>query len=570
MATVEPVAGNTNSGPVKGVQKAKDKTSGIDSEAGSFMAVLMQLLGQDYSPDEIKSIEAMVLGGLEKAKPNESGAETSPEAKGSQNSLMAALDLMAGDEAALASALKAGSPEADFKSDQTELGQLLKVLQGGKLNPCVKTGIDPTQVAPSEASKGGNELSDALMQAQVKGEKKSSEIGPVISNPEKGEIEIDLNALKVLLQKTSEANPATPEKAAVPDAGAAITPLSLEQAIGEHLKPILVQAAEANETDTVSIRIKDAGREKKFTLRKDMLMSRSAETDQSGTGEIQGGAAKNGEAVIGGMDSTDGKLIGSGSDSAQGNAGRMTLSEHEKILMKEMAKPAETSAGHGTGESEFSTVMVKYLSNGPEGQMEKLFYKEIDTPGLEKKTLLIKTEVIQNINQGETALAAGLTGGGNSAAGEIDEIKPQAVLSQVMDGIDSALKNDYSRVRMELNPPQLGTLDMDLLVSHDRVRLVIMADGQDVRNMLQGNMDQLRSSLEQQGLKMDGVNVFVQDRHASGQGNQNAYAQGGGQYYSGSSASEKGAAGLQNEAEIENIRPRSRSDYSSAGLSIFA
>lgn len=202
--------------------------------------------------------------------------------------------------------------------------------------------------------------------------------------------------------------------------------------------------------------------------------------------------------------------------------------------------------------------------------MEKLFYKEVDTPGLEKKTLLIKTEVIQNSNQGETALAAGLTNSSNSKASEIDTIKPQAVISQVLDGVDSALKNEYSRVRMELNPPQLGTLDMDLLVNHDRVRLVIMADGQDVRNILQGNMDQLRSSLEQQGLKMDGVNVFVQDRHASGQGNHNAHPQGGGQYFGRSSGSENGAAGLQSESEIENIQPRSRSGYDRAGLSIFA
>ena len=144
------------------------------------------------------------------------------------------------------------------------------------------------------------------------------------------------------------------------------------------------------------------------------------------------------------------------------------------------------------------------------------------------------------------------------------------MINQVAEGAESALKKDYSRVRMELNPPQLGTLDMDLLVSHDRVRMIIMTDSQDVRNLLQGNMDQLRSSLEQQGLKMDGIDVFVQDRYAGSQGDQSGHARDGGRSHGNSFAGGSGSELSPGGPEVERPKAIRRPDSDGAGLSVFA
>ena len=214
---------------------------------------------------------------------------------------------------------------------------------------------------------------------------------------EKNEITIDLNALKGLLQKENQADPSLTGTAPVtatvpvPETGAVLNPLRLEQALGEHLKPILAQAAAAGGTDTVSIKIKDGDVEKKFTIRRNMLLAHQAE---SGPAETDGQmVAPDTGGKTPAIDPAGSKSFGSESF-MQGDTDRTAGAEHEKLLIKEMTKPTGQSAGKPAGDSEFSNVLVKYFSKGPEGQMEKVFYKEIETPGLEKKTLLIRTEII--------------------------------------------------------------------------------------------------------------------------------------------------------------------------------
>ncbi|HET6488797.1 MAG TPA: flagellar hook-length control protein FliK, partial [Syntrophales bacterium] len=86
-------------------------------------------------------------------------------------------------------------------------------------------------------------------------------------------------------------------------------------------------------------------------------------------------------------------------------------------------------------------------------------------------------------------------------AGTISAVKPQAVMSQVLDGAVDVLRNGSGRVALTLQPPQLGKLDLDVAVKDNRVTMIMLADNQEVKQMLQSGMDDLRNALQDKGFQ---------------------------------------------------------------------
>lgn len=90
------------------------------------------------------------------------------------------------------------------------------------------------------------------------------------------------------------------------------------------------------------------------------------------------------------------------------------------------------------------------------------------------------------------------------------------VLEQVSGGSIELFRTGGGRVRLSLNPPELGSVDMDLIVDRAGMKLVLASESGHVRSVLQANMDQLRSSLQDQG--MNRFDIQIQDRPASDNG----------------------------------------------------
>ena len=87
------------------------------------------------------------------------------------------------------------------------------------------------------------------------------------------------------------------------------------------------------------------------------------------------------------------------------------------------------------------------------------------------------------------------------------EIKPRALMNQIANGAKMS-----GRVRIALNPPSLGTLDMDVIVRNNKVHVMLQVENNDVRQILQSNVESLKSSLRSHGLVADTINVSVQDK----------------------------------------------------------
>jgi len=101
--------------------------------------------------------------------------------------------------------------------------------------------------------------------------------------------------------------------------------------------------------------------------------------------------------------------------------------------------------------------------------------------------------------------------GGSSAA--VNEsvnssgIEPRTLINQIANSVKIP-----GRVRITLNPPSLGTLDVDVLVRDNKVHVIMQAENNDVRHILQSNVESLKSSLRNHGLVADAINVLVQEK----------------------------------------------------------
>ncbi|MBP8981095.1 MAG: flagellar hook-length control protein FliK [Syntrophobacterales bacterium] len=106
---------------------------------------------------------------------------------------------------------------------------------------------------------------------------------------------------------------------------------------------------------------------------------------------------------------------------------------------------------------------------------------------------------VQNLRS-ERPVAAGLPG---------ENFPAQSVMNQVREGMATGFK-DGGRVRITLYPETLGRVDMDIVVRHDRVELVMKVDNEQVRQLLSSHVEDLKTTLQNQGWQVNGVDVTLQ------------------------------------------------------------
>jgi len=92
------------------------------------------------------------------------------------------------------------------------------------------------------------------------------------------------------------------------------------------------------------------------------------------------------------------------------------------------------------------------------------------------------------------------------------DIKPHILIKQIAENAGGSLLNGVGRVKISLNPPHLGTLRMDIVLNDNKVQVILQVENDQVRHVLQVNMEQLKTSLHSHGLIVDNVNVILQEK----------------------------------------------------------
>lgn len=84
------------------------------------------------------------------------------------------------------------------------------------------------------------------------------------------------------------------------------------------------------------------------------------------------------------------------------------------------------------------------------------------------------------------------------------------VLSQVEQGLFANMRDGTQRLELQLTPVDLGSLNVALTVRNGEVSAIIRPDNTETASMLNEHLDKLRNALEQQGLKVDKLEVQTQ------------------------------------------------------------
>jgi flagellar hook-length control protein FliK len=73
------------------------------------------------------------------------------------------------------------------------------------------------------------------------------------------------------------------------------------------------------------------------------------------------------------------------------------------------------------------------------------------------------------------------------------------------------VKNDQGEIRIDLKPEFLGNVRLQIVTDNQQVTVRILTELPMVRDMIEGNIQQLKSDLQQQGLQVQRVEVAVAD-----------------------------------------------------------
>jgi len=85
------------------------------------------------------------------------------------------------------------------------------------------------------------------------------------------------------------------------------------------------------------------------------------------------------------------------------------------------------------------------------------------------------------------------------------------VFDQIVQRAAVHVKNDQGEIRIDLKPEYLGHVRLQIVTDNQQVTVRILTELPMVRDMIENNIHQLKSDLQQQGLQVERVEVAVAD-----------------------------------------------------------
>jgi flagellar hook-length control protein FliK len=91
------------------------------------------------------------------------------------------------------------------------------------------------------------------------------------------------------------------------------------------------------------------------------------------------------------------------------------------------------------------------------------------------------------------------------------QISTKEVIDQIVTKAVVKLTPDKTSMQLQLNPGHLGKVSVSVTSEQGLVKSQFVAENQVVKEMLEANMIQLKEQLEEQGIKVDKIEVTVGD-----------------------------------------------------------
>lgn len=145
---------------------------------------------------------------------------------------------------------------------------------------------------------------------------------------------------------------------------------------------------------------------------------------------------------------------------------------------------------------------------------------------------------------------------------EFSLLRSQQIVDQVLANSQQVFSQGNGRIKLVLNPPNLGTVDMDVRLQGQKVEVIMVTAEAEVQQALQSHADRIKSAFQAQGIQVDSYEVLCFSDSDPRSFKENAF-QGGGR---GDSESGQGLGG-ESSPEISRKTIQITDD---SGISVFA
>jgi hypothetical protein len=120
-----------------------------------------------------------------------------------------------------------------------------------------------------------------------------------------------------------------------------------------------------------------------------------------------------------------------------------------------------------------------------------------------------KGKIFQGEPAGRADVLLSVSAASPAETGDALPVEGSQLVQQIADHLSQEPQRGAGRIKITLSPENLGSLDMEVLVRDNKVQVVLTAERSDVRQALQGQAEQLRGSLQELGLQVNGIDFLV-------------------------------------------------------------
>ena len=105
---------------------------------------------------------------------------------------------------------------------------------------------------------------------------------------------------------------------------------------------------------------------------------------------------------------------------------------------------------------------------------------------------------------------------GKANAPAVTDGLAEVVMPQVIRSMAALVRSGVAELRMQLQPPDLGEIELRVRTTQGAVRAEMMVRSPEIKQLIETNLDRLRVDLDSQGLQLKGCDIGVkQDTHSA-------------------------------------------------------
>ena len=215
------------------------------------------------------------------------------------------------------------------------------------------------------------------------------------------------------------------------------------------------------------------------------------------------------------------------------------------VAMEAVVAPELEQADEGEADEEVDgeeTAIVPVRSSEVEGDEEAPLETDIEGEGDEEAVVLAAVPVAEAdagsplellnfsefmdpdlmVEKAPDQLIARITQAASSAASPLQEELAETVMPQVIRNLATLVREGGAEMRLQLKPADLGEIELRVRTAEGVVRGEMMVQHPEIKQLLEDQVDRLKSELAAQGLVLEGFDVNVNRDPRFGQGSDQA------------------------------------------------